>query len=520
MRRLLAAALLALLCGPAWAQEVIVPQEGRAIADPENLAPPRPVPLETSLPPSNPEVLRLNLTQTMSEVLGVSPSLEGIQAQIRQAEYRVQEAYTSAQPKVDFAAQYSRQEPPVAFPGGPVINPADNYRFTLTIRQAIWTFGRMRWNALANKLAKRSTQEQYRTEVNRLVFLTAQRYIEALLAQEGVLIAEDNLEAQLANLRTSQLLFEQGVAAKFDVLRNSAAAAQSQQELIEAKTSAKVARARVLSLLSQPLDRPLALEALDLSAPLEIDLIAAKQRALETRPELRSLRWAVEEARARIEVAETSNNPSLELQNTTTNQNATGFAPGTSNVTALVLNVPLYDGGVSHYQAEQARESVNKLSKDLEQSERDVSLAVDEAFQQMLDRWSAIEVAKENVDQAEEALRVAVLRYQNGISTNVELLDSQAARSQARFGLAQARANYLLSQWTWWQATAGEYPAEVPMPVEIRQRLDEEGLPAGPTDRPLFGPPNQGEKLGPLLPPAPEVPIKGLPQRSDNSSDD
>lgn len=516
MRLLLSLALLGLLSGPLWAQE-IVPQEGRSIANPESLAPPRQVPVERSLPTPKAEVLELNLQQAMAEVLTESPSLEKIQSRIRQAEYRVQEAYTAVQPTVDFATQYSRIEPPVSFPGGAVISPPNNYKFTLTIRQAIFTFGRLKWNSLANKLAKRTTQEEYRTELNRLIHLTAQRYIEALLSQEGVAIAEDNLEAQLANLRISRLLFEQGVAAKFDVLRNAAAAAQSQQELIEAKTSATIAKARVLSLLNQPLDRPLALGALELGGPLNIDLVDAKQRALESRPDLRSLRWAVEEAKARIEVAETSNNPTLELQNQTVNQNATGFSPGTSNTTALVLSVPLYDGGVSHYQAEQARESVLQLSKDLEQSERDAVLVVEETFHQMLDRWKAISVAKENVTQAEEALRVAVLRYQNGISTNVELLDSQAARSQAKFGLAQARSNYLLSQWAWWQATAAEYPTEVPLPPEIRRRLNEEGLPSGPKDNPLYGPPSKGEQLGPLLPvaPTPELPIRGLPKKPD-----
>lgn len=515
LRTLLILALFWLSLSPINAQEVIVPQEGRTIADPERLSPPRQIPSDRVLPAANSTTLDLNLNQAITQVLGASPSLEKIQSKIRQAEYRVQEAYTAVQPKADFAAQYSRIEPPVSFPGGTVISPPDNYKFTLTLRQAIFTFGRLRWNSLANKLAKRTTQEEYRTELNRLVLLTAQRYIEALLSQEAVTIAEDNLEAQLANLRTSQLLFEQGVAAKFDVLRNSAAAAQSQQELIEAKTSATVAKARVLSLLNEPLDRPLSLAALELGGPLKIDLVDAQKRALDSRPDLRSLRWAVEEAKARIEVAETSNNPTLELQNTTTNQNATGFSPGTSNTTALVLTVPLYDGGVSHFQAEQARESVLQLSKDLEQSERDVVLAVEEAFHQMLDRWKAIAVAQENVTQAEEALRVAVLRYQNGISTNVELLDSQAARSQARFGLAQARSNYLLAQWTWWQATAAEYPAEVPLPPEIRKRLSEEGLPLGPSDGQLFAPPSKNNRLGPLVAPgeAPELPIRGLPEK-------
>jgi outer membrane protein len=491
-------------------------QEERTITNPEELAPPRTVPLKRSLPSvTDPtlsrELLHLDLRTAMGQVLGKTPTLEKINSRIRQAEYRVQEAFTSAYPTLDFQAQYSRVQPPIIFPGGTVISPADNYQFTLTLRQAIYDFGRMKWNVLARKLAKRAIQEEYRTELNRLILLVAQRYIEALLSQEQVVIAQDDLEAQLANLRTSQLLFEQGVAARFDVLRNSAAASQAQQVLIEAETSETIAKARLLSLLEQPLDRRLQLDALPIFAPSDsLHLADAKILALETRPDLRSLRWAVEESRAQVELAETGNNPRLDLTNTTINQNATGFSPETQNTTAIVLSIPLYDGGVTHLQKEQAMESVNQITHDLEQAERDAVLQIDEIFHQLSDRWRAIAVSEENVTQAEEALRVAVLRYENGISTNVELLESQAARSRARFELARARGNYLLSRWSWWQATAGVYPTEVPLPEDIRARLDGEGLPNGLD---AFSDKETGENLGPLLPDqkAPVLPIRGLP---------
>lgn len=360
------------------------PQNDQVVANPEQNAPPRRVPLGESLPSvvypeREQELLHLNLQQAMSLVLETTPSLQKIESRIRQAEYKVQEAYTQAYPTATFESQYSRIEPPVSLPGGPVISPSDNYRFSLVLRQAIYTFGRMKWSTMASKLAKRSVEEQYRQELNRLIALVAQRYIEALIAQEQVSNAQDDLEAQLANLRRSELLFDQGVAARFDVLRNSAEASRAQQALIEAQTTESLAKARLLSLLDEPLRRKLQLDALPLSAPREdLYLPDAKLKALESRPDLRSLRWAVEEAKARVGIAKTSNNPTLALQNTTTNQNATGFSPGTQNTTAIVLTIPLYDGGLSHYQKEQAVESVKQLTHDLEQAERDAVLQIDE----------------------------------------------------------------------------------------------------------------------------------------------
>ena len=511
------ALLLVSLTGPVLAEPegaTITPQEGRSIANPENLAPPRQALPNSAQPkPEGAVPVSTDLNSAITTVLQKSPTMERVLSRIRQAQYSVDEAYTQVNPTVGFSTQYNRVEPAVSVPGIGVISPADNYQFSLTIRQAIYTFGRLKWSALAAKLAKRAAEEDYRTEVNRLVQLTAQRYIEALLAQDAVTIAQDNLEAQQSNLRTSQLLFEQGVAAQFDVLSNSAAVANAQQQLIESRTAETIAKARVLSLLDEPLDRSLRLEAVDLNAPGDITLADAKSRALESRPDLRSARWAIEEAKARIEVAETSNNPTLELQNTTVNRNGAGFNPGTQNTTAIVLNVPLYDGGVSHTQAEQAKEAVTQLSRNLEQSERDVTLQVEEVYNQMQNRWTAISVAEENVRQADEALRVAVLRYQNGISTNTELLDSQASRSQARFDLATARANFLQSRWAWWQVTAAEYPAEVPFPPYMRERLDSEGIPMKPATLEFTTEPT-GQTLGPFVPvdESERLPIRGLNQ--------
>jgi outer membrane protein len=512
---------LAFNLGPLMAQptelEQIAPQNDRAISSPDALAPRREIPLTESLPSvadpgRSSEILSLDLRSAMSRVLSTTPTLERIQSKIRQAQYQVDESYTIVNPTANFQAQYSRIEPPISIPGGPVINPPDNYQFSLTLRQAIYTFGRLKWNVLANKLSKRVVEEEYRAEVNRLIAVVAETYIDALISQERVKIAQDNLESQLANLRISELLYEQGVAARFDVLRTSSAASQAQQTLIEANTGERLARARLLSLLDEPLDRNLQLDSLNLYAPNDdIELTDSKLKALEIRPDLRSLRWAVEAAKARVEIAETSNNPTLELQNTTTNRNATGFSPGTQNTTGIVLSVPLFDGGVSHYQKEQAHESVVQLTQDLVQLERDAVLQIEEVHQQLVDQWKAIAVAQDGVVQADEALRVAVLRYENGISTNVELLDSQAERSEARFRLSQARGKYLVSRWNWWRATAGEYPTEIPFPPEIRARLDAEGIPSGDD---AFQTTPSKEKLGPLLPidEAPALPIRGLPK--------
>lgn len=439
--------------------------------DPEALAPPR----RTQQPQPLAEAPELSLQDAFRRALDHSPTLEEYLSRIRESDYKIDEAYTLVSPTVNFRGQYRRVEPAVQFPGsGLVIVPADNYQFSLVIDQAIYTFGRLKWSAMAEKLTRRSRQEEYLNQLNLLVQETASRYFQAALAQELVAISRADLEAREANEKVSKLLFEQGVVARFDLLRNQSEASNSRQRLLEAENALTVARAKLMSILGESPETPVVLQNVALKSPENIALEQERQKALEQRPELRALRWARQAAEARIKLAESQNNPRLSLQNQTINQNAAGFSPGTQNTTFLNLDIPLFDGGVSRAQARQAEEAALQLGKMVEQQERAVLLELEELAGTLQQRWKAIEVAEVNVAQASEALRVAELRYQNGISTNVELLDAQAAELRAKFTLAEAISRYHTARWQWWRATVGEYPVDVPLIEETRARLNAE----------------------------------------------
>ncbi len=423
------------------------------------------------------EPLKLDLGEVISRALEVSPTLDDFRSRVREADYQVEEAYTRVSPTIDFSAQYSRVEPPISLPGGIIINPADNYQFSLTIRQAIYTFGRLRWSSLTSKLNKLSAQENYRNEIDKLIEEVATLYFQAVLADQQVTILEKTLQSQLANLRQSELLYEQGVAAKFDVLRNRSEVSRARQSLRTAENNARIAKVRVLAALAKSFDSPLELRPTPLADPPETDLEKARQVALTDRPELNSLRYAIESAEARVHATWAENNPSLDLQNQTLNRNATGFAPGTQNTTALILSFPLFDGGLTRTRARQAEEAVTQLRNSLEQTRRSVLVEVEDAYRGLNTSWENIDVAQQGVLESEEAFRVAQLRYKNGVSTNVELLETQSALAQSRFSLAEALSNYQVARWRYWRSVSGEYPVDVPLPEEYRAPLPEQETP-------------------------------------------
>lgn len=416
------------------------------------------------------EPVVVDLQEAIVRAVAASPVLEDYQSRIREARYQVDEVSAQYLPQLEFTATYNRVEPPVAFDSGGrqvVISEADNYNFNLVFRQAIMTFGRLHYSTLASELAVRAARENYRTQLHNLLQATAAEYTAALLAADEVEVAHQNLAAREATLENAELRFEAGQLPRFDVIRNQAAVSNARSQLIVAENRLGTALARLATRMGLPPGQPLALAPVPPAELPEVDLEAARRRALEERPELDALRWSVESAQAQVGAAASEDNPRLDLQNTTVNRNVTGFSPGTQNTTALVLSIPLFDGGITSARVKQAKEAVVQLQAALEDSRRTVLLQVEDAHRELRNAWQLIQSAERTVEEAAEALRIARLRYESDVSTNVEMLDAQATYSQAQFALAQARAAFLDARWDWWRATSQEYPFSLPIPEGV-----------------------------------------------------
>jgi len=426
--------------------------------------------------------LPLNLPQALKTAVEHSPRLAEYQARNREARAKVDEAYVPAYPTATLSAGYNQTTPGVATQGI-VITPPGAYQGALTINQALYTFGRLRWGAETAEMAERSAHESYRVQVEQLFLDVAQAYHAAILTEDALGIASDRVKSQEQQLTDSQNLARAGVVARFDVVRSEAELSRVRQVEIQARTEVKLARDRLLTRLGLPVGQELLLDRTPLPGPPPQDLEQASAKALELRPEMGVLRYAVDSAKARVRFEDSQDAPTLALQSTTYTRTVTGFNPGQQNVTGLVLSIPLFDGGMAGARTDQALAVVEQLVQQLEGTRRDVLLEVREAYNTLVNNWDKIAVAEKTVAQSAEGLRVANLRYRSGVSTNVELLSAQTDYSQARFSLAQAQYEYQTAWARWNRVTSADYPVAVP----------------GPIDR---------EPVAPPAPLYPEVPVK------------
>lgn len=437
-------------------------------AAPLPIAPPEPE-MEPSVQGAVPAPMRLTYREAVQLTLERSPELEEYRSRIREAEAGIDVARAPGLPQLGLEGIYTRSEPgQVLNFGGAQVNlqPNDNYNVGLTLRQTIATFGRLHWANLAAELTERAAREQYRAQLEGQIQQASNRYLLALLADEEVQIYRQQLKGREEFLRTAEILFKAGTVARFDVLRARSEVSQARQALLEAENAARSAEASLASLIGVDPGTELELVAVETGTEPPTDTREAMERALTRRPEIRALAWAVEASRARVELEGSQDNPNLALLSTATHRNAAGLAAQTEQWnTSVVLTVPFADGGLARARADQAREAVNQIEQRLVATRRSVALEVEQAFLDLRTRWERIQVAEENLAQAEEALRVAAIRYRAGLSISVELLDAETAFTRARQAVAGARYLYLAAGVAWNRATSEEYPVEVPGPL-------------------------------------------------------
>ena len=168
---------------------------------------------------------------------------------------------------------------------------------------------------------------------------------------------------------------------------------------------------------------------------------------LERRPDVREAEMQLASATERIGVAKAEQFPTLSLTG------SLGFAsPELSNLVSGGRKVwsvggsllgPIFDAGLYRARTQQAEAQAH-------QAEAGYQRAVENAFRDVQDALSNIELAAkeeaelaDSVRQTRDVLRLSELRYENGYSAYLEVLDAQRALNNQQLAYIRNRQNYL-----------------------------------------------------------------------------
>ncbi|MBI3944364.1 MAG: TolC family protein [Armatimonadetes bacterium] len=280
-------------------------------------------------------------------------------------------------------------------------------------------------------------------------------YYGVLRAQAALGVAQATVASLAEHLRQVRLFFEQGVVAQFDVLRAEAQVANAQQGEIAARNGVALAKAALNNAMGIDVTTPLEVRAAE-----KVEIIHPAYResvttAYEQRPEVLQAAVTTELARRGVKLAHSSSLPTLGLGfNATHALDPAGLAPRKTQWSAsAVVSYPLLDGGLARSRTRQAEADVDTARVAEEQTREGVALEVQQAILSLGEAAERMDAAEKNVAQAAEALRLAKLRYREGLSTALDVTDAQAVLTQAESNSVNARYDYLLGRARYERAT-------------------------------------------------------------------
>jgi outer membrane protein TolC len=284
----------------------------------------------------------------------------------------------------------------------------------------------------------RGAQAVFARTTQQVVHSAQQAYLRALLARENVVAARRTLEQAEESLRVARARVQAGVAAGFDELQAEVQVARAQQGIVQTGSEVRSADASLNALINQRLDGALELTDTLEPRPVAGGLDAAIAAALRQRPELAESQARIEATRASIALAASGGRPTVSLG---TNYDVSGTPSSNSGgwSATLSMTLSLFDGGITREKVREAELRLEQLRVQETRTKQQIELEVRQAWIALEQAGAELVAAAKATEQAREAARIAVVRYEAGLGTVLEVLSAQATLAQTEFSLASAR---------------------------------------------------------------------------------
>lgn len=324
----------------------------------------------------------------------------------------------------------------------------NTYNLGLTASQNLFTGGRLTGQIAAANATRHSAQVEYTAQRAQLTLDVTQAYYNAALADRLVAIADSTLAQTEAVLRQTRLQAKVGNTSEFDLLRAQVARDNQRPVLIQAQSNRQVAYLRLAQQLNLPLDQPLVLTTPvedSATGPAGVDLARAMSPDTLTahRASVREAVDAVKAERGLLKVTRAERIPSLTLSSS---YGRIAFPTGfphwndfrTNWTVTLATSFPIFTGGRIRGDERIAEANLRDAQARLTQAQQFAALDAREALNALRQAQAAYAASEGTADEAQQAYRIAEVRYQQGISTQVELNDTRNQLAQALVNRAQA----------------------------------------------------------------------------------
>ncbi len=292
-----------------------------------------------------------------------------------------------------------------------------------------------------------ATLQVERTQVE-LRLNTITDYYAVQEASEQIRINQAFLQEAEENLRITRLREEVGVGTRFDVLRAEVQVANARQNITQARSQRDIAQRQLARRLNVPPSINLTTLGVEIQGTWPLGLEESIVLAYQNRAELEQFLVEREfnEAQRQATLARTRPNVGLFAQYNFQALLITpeGVPTGTNDGFSLGAQLAwrLYDGGGTQARAAQNELDIRIDEFEFENIRNTIRVQVEEAYYTLQANQANINTATIAVNQAQQAQRLANLRFEAGVGTQTDVLSATSELTQAEGNLVRAKLDY------------------------------------------------------------------------------
>jgi outer membrane protein TolC len=401
---------------------------------------------------------KLSLREAVELLLKNSEQVQIAQESVSGAELKINESKSLYWPQASVSGSYMRMslfsEMNIAF-GDQTFKVKfglpNNYNMRASVMEQVFNWGRTAKTVEMSRAGLDLAQDGVAMTKHLLSYQVVPLFYGTVFFKEAIKVLDDNIKAFEIKQGIMDKRYQAGLASSFDktLIQVQISALQAQKldfenNINKFKITFNALAGREDQAVFDP-SADLAFEAGQFNQDVLI------KEALAGRIEFQQVEHQLNLGRASLDLAKTGNKPTLTA--TFNYEFRNGYMPDMEKIrgnwTAMLgVSYPVFDGFRVGAQVAQAQSGLRVVEMRKTDLERIVAMEIQSALSDLKTIELKFEIEKLKIKQAEDALRIAEERYQNGFLSVTDLVDAQNAVENARLNYLQLIYNHTLSKYS------------------------------------------------------------------------
>ena len=389
--------------------------------------------------------LRLGLPELVQQALRHNEQLKIAEARVRGAEAAVQESRGASLPQLDATFSYTYLDIVPGFKKVVLGNIEHDMYPNVTIRQPLYTGGRLKHLRSAAQASVESQNLSLRNDEQSLKLAVGLDYYQLLSLRNQIGIVQENRRQLAVQQQYARLLIQAGRMSELELGRLEVELAALDGRLLKLHNDYQQTCNELVVLCGLPDWYTIVPSDTLTMEPVPVDSAQLLAYALENNPAWRRLASEERRAEAQLRAQMAARYPQISAVASYGYEfgiESFSFAKNKRYLVGLSAQMPVFDWGVSEGKIGQANSQLEQVQWQRQLYQRSLAAQVKNLYLRLKEMAEQVAIQKQAVEQARQAHRLAMIEYHAGRRSNTDLLDIQKTLLNSQLTLNEAVVNY------------------------------------------------------------------------------